>query len=281
MSAGGIRTTLRTWVVGQLRASPTYWKHIRHRLPEDLWWAIRAPEVSRGYKSAFEVERRFYADLFRRFRVGKVFDIGANVGDKTEVFLAAGAQGVVLIEPDPYWRQIHEWRYGGDARVSLRPVAVTDVPGRVALSRFEPGSPLNTLEKKWVDALETGVGRFDPRVIGDVATVEAVTYDQLVSAHGDPDYAKVDVEGHEAAVLAGMTRWPRLLSLEFNLPEFEMELKACVHMATRNNQDCSFNLVVDCREGFASREWMTASGLSGMLAARHLRYLELYVDSGG
>jgi FkbM family methyltransferase len=220
-------------------------------------------------------------DLFRRFRIGKVFDIGANVGDKTEIFIAAGAKQVLLVEPDPHWRRIHEWRFGGDARVFVRPAAVTDESGSVALNRFGPGSPLNTLEKKWVDALETGAGRFDPREIDDIATVEAVTYDQLVSEYGEPDYTKVDVEGHEAVVLSGMTQWPRLLSLEFNLPEFATEMAACVKMATRNNPECRFNFVVDCGEGFASPEWMTAFRLSEILTACPIRYLELYVDSGG
>src|SRR5438270_13965693 len=70
----------------RLRASCVY----------DAYWRIADSRRIR----ARDDEARFYRSLLNGFRPGNlIFDIGANAGEKTDVFLRLGAR-VVAVEPD-------------------------------------------------------------------------------------------------------------------------------------------------------------------------------------
>lgn len=275
-----LRTLARKWVSGKLESSKFFWRHIRRRKIEDAWWALRAPAVSAAYKAAREIEEEFYTGLFRQHGVHTVFDIGGNCGDKTSVFLSAGSLRILLIEPDPHWSKIHQWRFQRDHRVTTCECAVSSSNGTAVLQRFSPGSPLNTLEHRWVDAIGSRNGRFEPQSLKDSTEVQAFTVDALANRYWLPDYCKVDVEGHELEVLRGIQKLPRLLSLEFNLPEFENELTECLSLVSSRWPASSLNFVTEYGRGFELVTWRDCGGLLRALSAMKPRYIELFVARG-
>jgi FkbM family methyltransferase len=138
------------------------------------------------------------------------FDIGAHVGEKTKEFLTAGAGKVIALEPTPGLFKLV------DPRVILIEKAVSNKQER-AKFRLSPHTTISSLEEKWYTQ-----GRFAPSFYDSkVITVETVTLNSLVDEYGLPEFCKIDVEGHEYAVLEGLSYPIPCLCFEFTAEFFE------------------------------------------------------------
>lgn len=142
-------------------------------------------------------ERRERAFLRRQVRPGMVvFDIGANLGFYS-TFLArlVGPEGRVhAFEPDPFCFGILERRARAHPNLTVAQTALGDHEGRVTLYC----NRLNRADNRIHDSLggETG----------DAVEVPLTTLDRYCAEHGLEriDALKMDVQGAEVAVLAGM-----------------------------------------------------------------------------
>lgn len=151
--------------------------------------------------------------FFRQFvPVGStVFDIGANVGELTQAFLALGASRVVAVEPTPHL--VAELKRIRDRRLTVVSAAAGRERGHLPfnVSNF---SNVSSFSAKWLDNVAHDVPGGPPKWIEQIQ-VEVMTLDDLIRTHGMPDYIKIDVEGYEIEVLQGLTKAPRFLSFEF------------------------------------------------------------------
>ena len=133
-----------------------------------------------------------------------VWDIGANIGYTALLYAhAVGAQGHVLaVEPGRRSFAILERTLADVARVAALQAAISDAPGSVWFADAE------LLDRASIQPSGEGAYR-----------VDAVTLDELEVRHAPaPDFIKIDVEGHEPAVLRG---GKRLISSRLPLIEFE------------------------------------------------------------
>jgi FkbM family methyltransferase len=211
---------------------------------------------------------------------GLIFDVGANLGLKTDVFLRLGAR-VVAVDPDPANQRALRDRFLR-YRVTRKPVvvvdaALSDVNAMQTLWIEAPGSALNTLSRKWVEALEGDERRFGrPVAYGQQTTVRTTTLDALIVRHGEPYFVKIDVEGFEGNVLRGLRRRVPYLSFEVNLPEFLAEGLECVALLKDLAADGMFNYTSDVRGGLRLNRWVIAEELSEALAACRERSVEVF-----
>jgi FkbM family methyltransferase len=160
---------------------------------------------------------RLYSDFVRRGDL--VFDIGSHVGDRIGSFRRLGCR-VVAVEPQPRLVRILRCFYGRDPDVAIEPMAIAAAPGNIELFVNLDNASLTTASSCFVVAASASAsasaapGWRGERWSGRLVT-PAITLDQLIERHGEPIFAKIDVEGFEAEALTGLSRPLEAFSFEF------------------------------------------------------------------
>ena len=154
---------------------------------------------------------RLYSSFVREHAL--VFDIGAHVGDRVGSFRRLGCR-VVAVEPQPRLIRILRRFYGRDPDVVIEPTAIAGAPGNLELFVNFDNATLTTASAGFVAAALAAPGWRGERWPGRLSA-PAITLDQLIERHGEPIFAKIDVEGFEAEALAGLSRPLQALSFEF------------------------------------------------------------------
>jgi FkbM family methyltransferase len=150
-----------------------------------------------------------YQKLLPQLKDKLVFDVGAAVGRMTRIFLDAGAQ-VVSIEPQS-WQTQDNAAFDG---ATVYPVAVSDKIERIKFYQCINSPHTSTCLEAWTN----GLYKIDPKKRSKYwkkIRIDAVTLDSLIEKHGVPFYVKIDVEGFENKVLAGLSHRPVYMSLEY------------------------------------------------------------------
>jgi FkbM family methyltransferase len=163
------------------------------------------------------------------------FDVGANIGKRTDIYLALGAR-VVCVEPQPKCVTILTEKYCENSRVVVVPKGVAARPGIMSLWLCESAQTIATFSEKWK------TGRFHDSRWESKVDVSVTTLDALVQEFGVPTFCKIDVEGFEYQVLQGLSSPIPALSFEFT-KEFLANAKLCMdYLASLG--DVEFNYVL-------------------------------------
>lgn len=195
--------------------------------------------------------RRLYAPFVREGDL--VFDVGAHLGDRSVAFAALGAR-VIAFEPQPriaHWLRRLVGRY---ERITVREEAVGAQPGteHLAISRRTP--TVSTLSGSWRTQLTRTNAGFRSVRWEESVPVPVVTLDGLIESYGVPTFCKIDVEGYEAEVLAGLSQSVAGLSVEFVAGQLDVAA-ACV-ARLQELGSYRFNVVPGERRTFAFEAWM-------------------------
>ncbi len=182
------------------------------RDPQALAGLARSLAIYRAQPWRGRTLRRHYARLIGPGAL--VFDIGAHAGDRSRAALACGAR-VVAVEPQPLFAALLRWearRRGGDLAVVQAACGAAEGTAHLHVSRRHP--TVSSMAPDWIASVAADAGF--ARVAWDrTDVVRTITLDALIAAHGRPDFVKIDVEGAEAAVLAGLSAPLPLLSFEW------------------------------------------------------------------
>ncbi len=223
--------------------------------PRRIYGLIRSLAVYHAIPRRQRRLRRLYAAFAGPGDL--VFDVGAHAGNRTRALAALGCR-VVALEPQPDFTGLLRFLFGRQPRVSVVEAAVGDRVGVATLSVSDRTPTMTTLASAWRTARER-----DPVFTGvnwnrDI-DVEVVTLDALIARFGLPAFVKIDVEGAEPAVLAGLTRPVAALSFEY-LPGALDYTRRCVDRL-RALGPYRYNWSVGESYALAAADWVDGDAL--------------------
>lgn len=214
----------------------------------------------------FRADLEFYGRLVQPGAL--CFDVGANIGDKSEILLRLGAR-VVAFEPQPDC--IRELRI----RCKRFP-QLTTISAAVGST-----SAVATLYTRQFSGQSSLLPNWEGQVVGSY-DVPVVTLDAAIARYGVPDYCKIDVEGWELEVLRGLSCPIPLVSFEYHLESGDLaKARACldrlselgratVNIAAAEGAQLRFSSWMPLDE---FREWFPA----GVVGESHARYGDIFV----
>ena len=145
-----------------------------------------------------------------------VFDVGANVGNRTKIFFKLGAI-VIAIEPQEECTKFLNKIYSKNNKVIIiaKALGKTNETKEMLIS---DATTISSLSEEWVRAVQQS-GRFAGNEWTKTQFVQTTTLDSLIAEYGSPAFIKIDVEGFEYQVVQGLSRPVNMLSVEFT-PEY-------------------------------------------------------------
>jgi len=207
-------------------------------------------------------ERR--SNLFREFIApgSLVFDVGANAGGKSKIFLKLGAR-VVAFEPQDLCAAPLASALAEEEAFTLVRKALGASEARTQMLISEV-SALSTLSREWIDAARRS-GRLREWSWGATQWVDVTTLDRAIQAFGRPDFVNIDVEGFELEVLLGLSAPVPSLCLRFAC-EFLDRAWRCIDHLQSMCEATKFQIALGDDDEFDLARWVPASIARATLA---------------
>jgi hypothetical protein len=148
--------------------------------------------------------------------------------------------------------------------VTIEALAIGRSPGILDLKLNLDNPTVATASDAFVRATH-GVPGWEGQSWSKTIRVPVVTLDALIERHGKPAFIKVDVEGLEAEVLAGLSQAVPALSFEFTtiLPRVAAD---CVLRCAALGY-ARYNAILGEKHVFVHPHWLSAAEITAWLSA--------------
>jgi FkbM family methyltransferase len=179
-------------------------------------------------------QKAFYSTILSRDDL--VFDVGANIGQRAEIFSELSRR-VIAFEPQAVCIRHLKSRFAFRSNVVIERIALSDVEGETEI--YESTShTLTSMSHKFIDSVSQGMFKdyqWKPAVL-----VKTKSLDQMIATYGLPRLIKIDVEGYELNVLNGLSHPVRWVTFEYT-PGLLDETEKCVRRMNQISGRYLFN----------------------------------------
>jgi FkbM family methyltransferase len=152
-----------------------------------------------------------------------VIDVGANIGNRVEAFLALKTK-VIAVEPQQFCRKVLRARFGNKIQVIKEGLGEKAETKKMFIA--SSSSQISSFSEDWIEAVKQS--RFSNEQWDRTEQIELTTLDNLIQEYGTPAFIKIDVEGFELQVLKGLHTIVPALSFEYTVPEQLDKTIACL-----------------------------------------------------
>lgn len=182
-----------------------------------------------------------------------VFDVGAHIGAKTDLYLKLNAR-VVCIEPQPSCLNHLIKKYQLNPNVHIVGKGLADKIGEMELYICSAAPTISTFSDEWQHGRFENDFKWDKKII-----VPVTTLDELIKMFGVPYFCKIDVEGFEPQVLMGLSQTIPYISFEYTKELFKNS-KTCLEHLSKLGY-VSFNYTIGETPAFIHPEWISSEQL--------------------
>lgn len=223
------------------------------------WGKLQYRQRSKNKNRHLEEELNFYSQLVKKDDL--CFDVGANIGEKTNLLLQLGAI-VVAVEPQESCWRVLKRRFKNE-RIFVEPVALDSRKGNKTIF-IDRSHTLATISQDWINTVKQS-GRFPGHKWTEKREVQTSTLDILIEKYGKPVFCKIDVEGAEFEVLQGLSQAIDTISIEFVSERLDASIN-CIDYLLRLGK-AKFNYCMGGSVVFALPDWVDSGQMKSILAA--------------
>lgn len=225
-----------------VRASPLY----------PVWFARQ--NAPRNFQRTSEdiARREIYSQFVSKGDL--VFDIGANIGGHTKLFLDLGC-GVVCVEPQQICAATLRRSFSNS--VTIARCALSDQVGFAVMKKHDTMHALATISDEWLATYRNSGDWFRRE------RITTSTFDELIGLYGVPKFAKIDVEGNEIKVFSGLSTRIHALCFEYT-PEMISDTLACLSKLDTLGS-YRYNLLPAWKYEMHFKDWLSGEELKSFL----------------